>query len=171
MSGAIPPLPQYAFMVWCSVKARTNLLCWIRSTFPCFCFEVTLEAVLHSYVLSRSKAKQSKAKRSEARYGWYMRHVLNITDGRIRILFSCWKSYTSSFWRMYTHVWNLTVRSSGKQLHSEELHNLYTSPNSIWIIGQKIRRTCSTSEVVEMRSTYKNISGKPRYLGLYEMIY
>jgi hypothetical protein len=22
MSGAIPPLPQYAFMAWCSVKAQ-----------------------------------------------------------------------------------------------------------------------------------------------------
>jgi hypothetical protein len=26
MSGAIPPLPQYAFMVWCSVKAQGQLL-------------------------------------------------------------------------------------------------------------------------------------------------
>jgi hypothetical protein len=25
MSGAIPPLPQYAFMVWCSVKHRATL--------------------------------------------------------------------------------------------------------------------------------------------------
>jgi len=25
MSGAIPPLPQYAFMVWCSVKAQGQL--------------------------------------------------------------------------------------------------------------------------------------------------
>jgi hypothetical protein len=24
MSGAIPPLPQYAFMAWCSVKHRDN---------------------------------------------------------------------------------------------------------------------------------------------------
>jgi hypothetical protein len=36
MSGAIPPLPQYAFMAWCSVKAQVQLylylyirkLCW-----------------------------------------------------------------------------------------------------------------------------------------------
>jgi hypothetical protein len=26
MSGAIPPLPQYAFMAWCSVKAQGQLL-------------------------------------------------------------------------------------------------------------------------------------------------
>jgi len=25
MRGAIPPLPQYAFMAWCSVKARGQL--------------------------------------------------------------------------------------------------------------------------------------------------
>jgi len=25
MRGAIPPLPQYAFMVWCSVKAQGQL--------------------------------------------------------------------------------------------------------------------------------------------------
>jgi hypothetical protein len=25
MSGAIPPLPQYAFMAWCSVKAQGQL--------------------------------------------------------------------------------------------------------------------------------------------------
>jgi hypothetical protein len=26
MNGSIPPLPQYTFMAWCSVKARTTLL-------------------------------------------------------------------------------------------------------------------------------------------------
>jgi hypothetical protein len=26
MSGAIPPLPHYAFMVWCSVKAQGKLI-------------------------------------------------------------------------------------------------------------------------------------------------
>jgi hypothetical protein len=26
MRGAIPPLPQYAFMVWCLVKPRATLL-------------------------------------------------------------------------------------------------------------------------------------------------
>jgi len=25
MSGAVPPLPQYAFMAWCSVKAQGQL--------------------------------------------------------------------------------------------------------------------------------------------------
>jgi hypothetical protein len=27
MRGAIPPLPQYAFMAWCSVKAQHNFIC------------------------------------------------------------------------------------------------------------------------------------------------
>jgi hypothetical protein len=27
MNGAIPPLPQYSFMAWCSVKAQGQLLC------------------------------------------------------------------------------------------------------------------------------------------------
>jgi len=27
MSGAIPPLPQHAYMVWCSVKAQGQFYC------------------------------------------------------------------------------------------------------------------------------------------------
>jgi hypothetical protein len=29
MSGAIPPLPQYAFMAWCSVKAQGQLYLYL----------------------------------------------------------------------------------------------------------------------------------------------
>jgi hypothetical protein len=29
MSGAIPPLPQYTFMVWCSVKAQGQLYLYL----------------------------------------------------------------------------------------------------------------------------------------------
>jgi hypothetical protein len=29
MSGAIPPLPQYAFMVWCLVKAQGQLYLYL----------------------------------------------------------------------------------------------------------------------------------------------
>jgi hypothetical protein len=29
MSGAIPPLPQYAFLVWCSVKAERQLYLYL----------------------------------------------------------------------------------------------------------------------------------------------
>jgi hypothetical protein len=32
MSGAVPPLPQYAFMAWCSVKAQGQL--YIYLTLP-----------------------------------------------------------------------------------------------------------------------------------------
>jgi hypothetical protein len=36
MSGAIPPLPQYSFMAWCSVKAQGQLY----FTLPyLYCFE------------------------------------------------------------------------------------------------------------------------------------
>jgi hypothetical protein len=28
ISGVIPPLPQYAFMVWCSVKAQVAVTCF-----------------------------------------------------------------------------------------------------------------------------------------------
>jgi hypothetical protein len=30
MSGAIPPLPQYAFMAWCSVKAQGQLYLYLQ---------------------------------------------------------------------------------------------------------------------------------------------
>jgi len=29
MSGAVPPLPQYAFMTWCSVKAQGQLYLYL----------------------------------------------------------------------------------------------------------------------------------------------
>jgi hypothetical protein len=33
MSGGIPPLPQYAFMVWCSVKKRTGTTSYLYTTY------------------------------------------------------------------------------------------------------------------------------------------
>jgi hypothetical protein len=35
MSGAIPPLPQYAFMAWCSVKAQGQLYLYFILTTRC----------------------------------------------------------------------------------------------------------------------------------------
>jgi hypothetical protein len=35
MSGAIPPLPQYAFMAWCLVKAQGQLYLYLFLTFSC----------------------------------------------------------------------------------------------------------------------------------------
>jgi hypothetical protein len=32
MSGAIPPLPQYVFTVWCSVKAQGQLYLYLLKT-------------------------------------------------------------------------------------------------------------------------------------------
>jgi hypothetical protein len=32
MRGAIPPLLQYAFMAWCSVKGRGQLYLYIKTT-------------------------------------------------------------------------------------------------------------------------------------------
>jgi hypothetical protein len=45
MSGAIPPLPQYAFMAWCSGKKRSRMLVVCLNiigivTIPGFLFEV-----------------------------------------------------------------------------------------------------------------------------------
>jgi hypothetical protein len=34
MSGAIPPLPQYAFMAWCSVKAQGQLYLYSNQMKP-----------------------------------------------------------------------------------------------------------------------------------------
>jgi hypothetical protein len=33
MSGAIPPLPQHAFMVWCSVKAQGQLYLYLSKDY------------------------------------------------------------------------------------------------------------------------------------------
>jgi hypothetical protein len=33
MNGAIPPLPQYAFMAWCSVKAQGQLYLTLPLTY------------------------------------------------------------------------------------------------------------------------------------------
>jgi hypothetical protein len=35
MSGDIPPLPQYAFMAWCSVKAQGQLYLFTITLYPC----------------------------------------------------------------------------------------------------------------------------------------
>jgi hypothetical protein len=37
MSGAIPTLPQYAFLAWCSVKAQGQLYLYYFNVFCCFC--------------------------------------------------------------------------------------------------------------------------------------
>jgi len=44
MRGAIPPLPQYAFIVWCSVKAQGQL--YFMTTHP--------DKYLKAYALTRS---------------------------------------------------------------------------------------------------------------------
>jgi hypothetical protein len=33
MNGAVPPLPHYAFMAWCSVKAQGQLYLYVEFTF------------------------------------------------------------------------------------------------------------------------------------------
>jgi hypothetical protein len=45
MSGAIPPLPQYAFMAWCSVKAQGQLYLYFYSTASVFSFFLTLSGI------------------------------------------------------------------------------------------------------------------------------
>jgi hypothetical protein len=48
MSGAISPLPQYAFMAWCSVKAQRQLYLYMR---VCVCVCVYMRALAHTQAL------------------------------------------------------------------------------------------------------------------------
>jgi hypothetical protein len=60
MGGAIPPLPQYAFMAWCSVKARGQLYLYLRiSNLGCYVHKV--EHVIyagHVVILGLNKTLQ-----------------------------------------------------------------------------------------------------------------
>jgi hypothetical protein len=53
MSGAIPPLPQYVFMAWCSVKSRGTILhlydapkAYLICNYPLGCSAGTLSVAL-----------------------------------------------------------------------------------------------------------------------------
>jgi hypothetical protein len=48
MSGAIPPLPQYTFMAWCSVKAQGQLYLYL------YCFQEPRLRVFENRVLRRT---------------------------------------------------------------------------------------------------------------------
>jgi len=57
---------------------------------------------------------------------------------------------------------DLKGRNWWKKLHDEKLHNLYTSPNIIWVI--KSRRMKCVGHVAcmgEMRNSYSTLLGKP----------
>jgi hypothetical protein len=60
MSGAIPPLPQYAFMAWSLVKAQGQL-----------------------YLLPLIHRNQNIGYSLNCHYGEYKHRLLNITDCRI----------------------------------------------------------------------------------------
>jgi hypothetical protein len=53
MNGSIPPLPQYAFMAWCSVKAQEQLylLQSYNSLLPCYLKLDSIEVVDAALVL------------------------------------------------------------------------------------------------------------------------
>jgi hypothetical protein len=52
MRGAIPPLPQHVFMVWCSVKKSTETT--LRFTFLPFCLAINYAALSEQYADGKS---------------------------------------------------------------------------------------------------------------------
>jgi hypothetical protein len=49
-----------------------------------------------------------------------------------------------------------------RRLHNEELHNLYTSANIIWVIkSRRMRWVGHVAYSGEMRSVYNTLVGKP----------
>jgi hypothetical protein len=54
------------------------------------------------------------------------------------------------------------MTGSWRKLHTEELHDLYSSPNIIMVIeSQKMRWTGHVAHMREMRNMYKILVGKP----------
>jgi len=53
------------------------------------------------------------------------------------------------------------VTGDWRRLHSEELHNLYASPNIIWVIkSMRTRWVGYVASMGEMRNAYKNFGGE-----------
>jgi len=48
-----------------------------------------------------------------------------------------------------------------RRLHSDELHNLYASPNIIWVIKWRMRWAGYVARVGEVRNRYKTLVGIP----------
>jgi hypothetical protein len=77
------------------------------------------------------------------------RHRLRVFDNRVlRRLFEPKRNEVTGSWR---------------KLHSEELHNLYSSPNIIRMM--KSRRMRWTRHVGENMNTYRMLAGKPEVKG------
>jgi hypothetical protein len=52
------------------------------------------------------------------------------------------------------------VTGEWKKLHNE-LHDLYTSPNIVWVIKSKMRWAGQVARMVQERGLYKVLAGKP----------
>ena len=53
-------------------------------------------------------------------------------------------------------------RDKWRQLHNEELYDLHSSPNSIWVIKSRImRETGHVARMGERRGAYRVLVGKP----------
>jgi hypothetical protein len=46
------------------------------------------------------------------------------------------------------------VTEAWRRLHNEELHNLYASPNIIWVIKLRMRQVVHVAHVGEMKNAY-----------------
>jgi hypothetical protein len=54
------------------------------------------------------------------------------------------------------------VAGGWRRLHNEKLHNLYTSPNIIWVIkSRRVRWAGYVARMGEMRNAYNILVGKP----------
>jgi hypothetical protein len=49
-----------------------------------------------------------------------------------------------------------------RKLHNEELHDLYSSPNTVWVIKSRMRWTGRVAQMGEDRGVYRVLVGKPK---------
>jgi hypothetical protein len=53
------------------------------------------------------------------------------------------------------------VAGDWRRLHNEELRNLYSSPNSLWVIKSRLRWAGHVARMGEMRNSFRILVGKP----------
>jgi hypothetical protein len=120
MSGAIHPLPQYAFMAWCLVKAQGQLYLYL-TLYRCETWSLTLKEkhrlrVFENRVLSRIFGpKCEEVARNLRRLHKEVFHNVYVSQNNIRVIKfrrMRWAGHVASMgeMRMHTEFWSKNLR-------------------------------------------------------------
>ena len=64
-------------------------------------------------------------------------------------------------WRIFWPRWD-EVTGEWRELHNEELNDLYSSPNIVWVIkSRRMRWAGHVARMGDRRGVYKALMGKP----------